>query len=260
MTGSVLVAAGMILFARMDLATAQSYVAVGMIVAGLGMGLLQPVYTVAVQNVAPRSQMGAVTSSTIFFRSIGSTVGVAVFGSIMLTRYHADFASAVPAYLPAGLLPYFSNPLLAVQMQPEIEASFGRTPGGLAVVQALFAAVRVSLSHGLRAGVLLERRDHDRRGARAPGAAERAATDAHGGTGPANALAKVAALLFRAELSQQRRGGGSIVRQGEVTDRHLRSRRLGSGNAERCQATLVLLLEQRAVVDQQLHDGVRGQP
>ena len=149
MIGSVLVAAGMILFARMDGATLRSYVVVGMVVAGLGMGLLQPVYTVAVQNVAPRSQMGAVTSSTIFFRSIGSTVGVAVFGSIMLTRYHAEFASAVPAHLPAGLLPYFSNPLLAVQMQPEIEASFGRTPGGLAVVQALFAAVRTSLSHGL---------------------------------------------------------------------------------------------------------------
>ena len=64
-----------------------------MIVAGLGMGLLQPVYTVAVQNVAPREQMGAATSSTIFFRSIGSTVGVAAFGSIMLTRYHDEFSA-----------------------------------------------------------------------------------------------------------------------------------------------------------------------
>ena len=55
------------------------------------MGLLQPVYTLAVQNVAPRERMGAATSSTIFFRSIGSTVGVAAFGSVMLTRYHNEF-------------------------------------------------------------------------------------------------------------------------------------------------------------------------
>jgi len=147
--GSALVAAGMILFARMDGSTARSYVAFGMVVAGLGMGLVQPVYTVAVQNVAPRRQMGAATSSTIFFRSIGSTLGVAAFGSIMLTRYHAEFASTVQGRLPGSLLTYFSNPLLLVQMRPQIEARFAQSPGGLAVVQALFAAVRTSLSHGL---------------------------------------------------------------------------------------------------------------
>jgi EmrB/QacA subfamily drug resistance transporter len=147
--GSLLVAAGMILFARMDATIARSYVAFGMVVAGLGMGLLQPVYTVAVQNVAPRRQLGAVTSSTIFFRSIGSTVGVAAFGSIMLTRYHAEFAGAVPSQVPAGLLAYFSNPILAVQMQPEIETTFAQTPGGLVLTRALFDAVRTSLSHGL---------------------------------------------------------------------------------------------------------------
>src|SRR5207237_2302440 len=69
--GSVLVAVGMAFFARMDDSTVGSYVAAGMVIAGLGMGLLQPVYTIAVQNVAPRHQMGAATSSSIFFRSIG---------------------------------------------------------------------------------------------------------------------------------------------------------------------------------------------
>ena len=86
--GSVVIAIGMVLFARMGEDTVRSYVVVAMVVAGVGMGLLQPVYTIAVQNVAPINRMGAATSSTIFFRSIGSTVGVAAFGSIMLTRYH----------------------------------------------------------------------------------------------------------------------------------------------------------------------------
>ena len=63
------------------------------------MGLLQPVYTLAVQNVAPRQLMGAATSSPIFFRQIGSTVGVAAFGSIMLTRYHAVFERGLPVHL-----------------------------------------------------------------------------------------------------------------------------------------------------------------
>ena len=149
LVGSVLVAAGMMVFARMGVDTPRLYVVYGMVVAGLGMGLLQPVYTLAVQNVAPRRQMGAATSSTIFFRSIGSTVGVAAFGSIMLTRYHNDFTRTMPAHVPAVALPYFNNPLLLMQVRPQLEAAFGRVPGGSALLQTLFDNVRASLANGL---------------------------------------------------------------------------------------------------------------
>jgi len=148
--GSVLVAAGMILFARMDAGTVRSYVASAMVVAGLGMGFLQPVYTLAVQNVAPREHMGAATSSSIFFRQIGSTVGVAAFGSVMLIRYHDEFAKAVPAGVPAEALQYFENPLLLMQVRPQLEAAFGRVPNGLLVLQRLFDSVKTSLEHGLQ--------------------------------------------------------------------------------------------------------------
>jgi hypothetical protein len=93
--------------------------------------------------------MGAATSSTIFFRSIGSTVGVAAFGSIMLTRYHNDFTRTMPAHVPAIALPYFSNPLLLMQVRPQMEAAFGRVPGGSALLQTLFDNVRASLANGL---------------------------------------------------------------------------------------------------------------
>jgi len=149
LVGSVLVAVGMIVFARMGIDTPRLYVAYGMIISGLGMGLLQPVYTLAVQNVAPRRQMGAATSSTIFFRSIGSTVGVAAFGSIMLTRYHNAFERSMPAHVPAAALPYFANPLLLVQVRPQMEAAFARFPGGSALLQTLFDNVRASLASGL---------------------------------------------------------------------------------------------------------------
>jgi EmrB/QacA subfamily drug resistance transporter len=147
--GSALVAIGMILFSRMGAATAGVYVVYGMVISGLGMGLLQPVYTLAVQNVAPRRQMGAATSSTIFFRSIGSTLGVAAFGSIMLTRYHSAFARSVPPHVPAAALPYFSNPLMLVQVRPQLEAAFSRAPGGSALLERLFEIVKVSLESGL---------------------------------------------------------------------------------------------------------------
>ncbi len=147
--GSVFVAIGMILFARLDATAARSAVVYGMVISGLGMGLLQPVYTLAVQNVAPRQQMGAATSSTIFFRSIGSTVGVAAFGSMMLTKYHALFAERLPPHVPAAALPYFSNPLMLVQIRPQLETAFGRAPGGLALLATLFANVKTALESGL---------------------------------------------------------------------------------------------------------------
>jgi EmrB/QacA subfamily drug resistance transporter len=147
--GSVLVATGMVTFAQMGVDTTRLFVAGGMIISGLGMGLLQPVYTLAVQNVAPRQQMGSATSSTIFFRSIGSTVGVAAFGSIMLTRYHAAFERSMPAHVPAAAVPYFANPLLLVQVRPQMEAAFSRFPGGPALLQTLFDNVRASLASGL---------------------------------------------------------------------------------------------------------------
>ena len=102
MAGSVLITGGTILFARMDGATRPVDVVLAMIAAGLGMGLLLPAYTVAVQNAAPQKHMGIATATSTFFRSIGSTVGVAIFGSILLTHYHHDFAKVVPPEYSEG--------------------------------------------------------------------------------------------------------------------------------------------------------------
>jgi len=125
-------------------------VILAMILAGTGMGLLQPVYTVAVQNVAPRKYMGAATASTAFFRSIGSTMGVAVFGSVLLTSYHHDLMAGIPADTPPAALKLFSNPLLLGQLRPQLDATFGHSAAGLHLLQMLMANVRTGLLHGLQ--------------------------------------------------------------------------------------------------------------
>ena len=147
--GAILVAGGMIRFAQMSGATERSDIVYGMAMAGLGMGLMQTTYTVAVQNSAPRTQMGAATASTMFFRSIGSTLGVAVFGSVLLTSYHRDFAKAVPPGTSPEALQYFSNPLLLLQMRPQLEAVFSRYPGGPDLMRVLMINVHTALTHGL---------------------------------------------------------------------------------------------------------------
>ena len=149
MIGTLLAAAGMSVFAQMDAATSRSVVLIGMVAVGLGMGLLIPVYMVAVQNVAPVHQMGAATASTTFFRSIGGTVGIAVFGSILLSSYHDEFARHVPPGTPPEGLTYFSNPLLLAQMRPQLDTVFGRYSNGPEVLQTLLLGVRGALSQGL---------------------------------------------------------------------------------------------------------------
>jgi EmrB/QacA subfamily drug resistance transporter len=148
--GSVLTAAGTILFARLNALSRPSDVLVGMITAGFGMGLVLPAYTVAVQNAAPHRHMGIATASSTFFRSIGSTVGVAVFGSLLLTHYHRDFANAVPRDIPPEAVTAFSNPLLLAQMRPQLQTTFSRFNNGPQVLEKLYASVGPALLGGIR--------------------------------------------------------------------------------------------------------------
>src|SRR5436190_15483098 len=155
MIGSVLITVGTILFARMSAATQPSDVLIAMISAGFGMGLMLPGYTVAVQNAAPQRHMGIATASSTFFRSIGSTVGVAVFGSLLLTHYHHDFAKAVPRGVPQEATTAFSNPLLLQQMRPQLEATFSRFDNGPRLLETLYASVGPALLGGIQSIFLI---------------------------------------------------------------------------------------------------------
>src|SRR4030095_6507273 len=149
LAGSVLITVGTILFARMNASTTPSEVIVAMIAAGFGMGLMLPGYTVAVQNAAPHRHMGIATASSTFFRSIGSTLGVAVFGSLLLTHYHHEFAKAVPSDIPQEAVAAFSNPLLLPQMRPQLAATFSTLNDCRHVLDVLYASVAPSLLGGI---------------------------------------------------------------------------------------------------------------
>jgi len=150
LAGSVLLTAGTILFARMDAATRPAEVIIAMVASGLGMGLIMPAYTVAVQNAAPRRHMGIATASSTFFRSIGSTVGVAIFGSLLLTHYHHDFANAAPSNIPPAALAPFSNPLLLPQMHAQLESAFSGLKDGPQTLAKLYGNVGTALLGGIQ--------------------------------------------------------------------------------------------------------------
>lgn len=78
------VATGM-MFSLITLTPESQYLqeAIIMAVMGLGMGVAMPVLNIAVQNEFDQKDLGVATSSSQLFRSLGSTVGTAVFGAIL---------------------------------------------------------------------------------------------------------------------------------------------------------------------------------
>ncbi|MNH58471.1 Multidrug resistance protein 3 [compost metagenome] len=57
--------------------------AITMVFLGLGMGVAMPVINLAVQNEFEQKDLGVATSSSQLFRSLGSTIGTAVFGALL---------------------------------------------------------------------------------------------------------------------------------------------------------------------------------
>ena len=84
--GTALITVGMFLLSRMGVSTGYPVIALAMLVLGLGLGLVMPVLVLAVQNAVPRPDMGVATAGSIFFRSIGGSFGVAIFGTIFANR------------------------------------------------------------------------------------------------------------------------------------------------------------------------------
>jgi hypothetical protein len=70
-----------------------------MVIMGLGYGMITQVLVIAVQNSVPRQQLGTATGTANFFRALGGSVGVALFGSVFTAR----LTHWLPLRLPAAL-------------------------------------------------------------------------------------------------------------------------------------------------------------
>ncbi len=75
-----------------------------MVLCGAGIGLVMPVMVVAVQNAVDVRDLGTATSSISFFRSIGGSFGVALFGAVLLARLDA-LVGIIPGHEAIGPAP-----------------------------------------------------------------------------------------------------------------------------------------------------------
>lgn len=152
--GIGIMTAGMLATSRMTADTSFAQAVASIMLMGLGLGMTFPSFTIAVQNAAPMGQLGAVTSATQFYRSIGGALGLAVLGSFMANRFAAGLQESLPPAIrqavPAEQLARMEkNPQALVNPQAleALRAGFAeRGPQGEAILDQLLAALRETLA------------------------------------------------------------------------------------------------------------------
>ncbi|MBO8164114.1 MAG: MFS transporter [Brevibacillus sp.] len=115
----LMMAASFFLLSLVEVNTPLWLVIAYMVLIGLGMGPMNPVLNIAVQNATDAATRGIATSSLVFFRSIGGTVGVTVMGVFLnheLTAQLQKLSSRVPAAF-ASQVEKFSNPQLLLNQE-----------------------------------------------------------------------------------------------------------------------------------------------
>ncbi len=80
--GTAIMAAGFVLLSRMGPETSTVLQSVYLLVLGAGIGLCMQVLILIVQNTVDFADLGVATSDVTFFRTIGSSFGAAIFGSL----------------------------------------------------------------------------------------------------------------------------------------------------------------------------------
>jgi EmrB/QacA subfamily drug resistance transporter len=91
--GTAITALGLFLLSQLEVDTAPWVASLYMLVVGIGIGLVMQVLVLVVQNAAPRRDVGVATSTATFFRSMGGSLGVALFGAIFAARLTSELTA-----------------------------------------------------------------------------------------------------------------------------------------------------------------------
>jgi EmrB/QacA subfamily drug resistance transporter len=102
--GFLFVIAGTVLFYLMKADTSDINLILNLVVLGVGLGSTMPTFNIAIQNAFPQNMTGVVTGGVQFFRNMGSTIGAAIMGSVMMSRMkvHYTEAAASMGNMPNG--------------------------------------------------------------------------------------------------------------------------------------------------------------
>jgi EmrB/QacA subfamily drug resistance transporter len=104
LAGTAVTTLGLLLLHQLDAGSGTGETSAYLLVFGLGLGLVMQVLVLVVQNAVPYEDLGVATSGATFFRSIGASFGVAVFGTVFAGHLGDKLTDALDgATLPSGV-------------------------------------------------------------------------------------------------------------------------------------------------------------
>jgi len=154
--GTGILTCGSLLLTTMMMTTPLVVVTITMGIVGMGIGVVLPLITLAVQNALPAGRLGVGTSAITYLRTTGATIGTAVLATLVVNVS----AIRLPAYLPAAARTL--SPVVLAQatyqqilgdpskqnqvVQAAIQAGARQVPAGPAHAQQV-SALAAQLSH-----------------------------------------------------------------------------------------------------------------
>jgi EmrB/QacA subfamily drug resistance transporter len=148
--GTAVMTLGLFLLSRLRVDTsAQATVGV-MLLLGCGLGMVMQVLIIAVQNAVEYRDLGVATSGVTLFRSIGGSLGTAVFGALFGAILTGRLAQVAPAssHPDAALNPQ-SLAALPEALRDVYARAFASSLGAVFVVAAVVALVGFALTWAL---------------------------------------------------------------------------------------------------------------
>ncbi|HUK78087.1 MAG TPA: MDR family MFS transporter [Thermoleophilia bacterium] len=148
--GFVAVTLGAYLLSRMSMTASWRTLGLDTAIMGLGLGVAMSAFTSIVQNQYPIHRLGEVSASLQFFRIMGSTIGLAVFGTVLDNRFTSQLRVNLPAPVVKGLA---AAKLDSVNALATSQAQSGIKAIVMKAAQAIGTPVdrlAVAVTHGLR--------------------------------------------------------------------------------------------------------------
>lgn len=157
--GAVFMCVGLFLLTRLTVFVTWTRVVEDLLVMGLGIGALMPTLNLAVQNAFPYKNMGMVSASQQFVRSLAGVIASPILGAVLADSVSAHLKRSLPSgiaammnHLPKAQRTALANPqnLINAQAQAAIQKSFEAYGSqGAALYHQFIAAVRGALAAGM---------------------------------------------------------------------------------------------------------------
>jgi MFS family permease len=150
-TGGSLLIVGSILLVFIAPDRSTWFVALGALVSGFGMGLANNSFLVAVQSGVEAEDRGVATSSVVFMRMVGQSLGTAVFGGIVNAALAGRIAGAGDI-VDRMLIPSFRDALAPAERAALMQA-LGASLHNVFLIDLVLAAALVGLAALLPRGL-----------------------------------------------------------------------------------------------------------